>query len=117
MGTSDHVGFRSPTFSQKSAKNRTLPSWTHEVGMLKLQKWATRWPGRHVVESSQQSPILSVLGVLCGYTAVLLVLLVDEVVGHAGDVVADHARERVLFRLFPVASRIIYRFLHPELEQ
>ena len=28
------------------------------------------------------------------YSAVLLVLLVDVVVGHAGDVVADHARQR-----------------------
>src|ERR1039458_6947406 len=45
--------------------------------------------------------------------AILLILLVDERVGHAGDVIADDAGQRLLGGFFAVVTRQIVGFLHP----
>src|SRR5208337_963387 len=44
---------------------------------------------------------------------VLLVLLVDERVGHAGDIVADHSRQRLFGGLLAVVAREIVGLFHP----
>ena len=49
--------------------------------------------------------------------AVLFVLLEDEVVGHAGDVVADYTRKGIFFGFFLVVVRESRRMLHPEGEK
>src|SRR2546423_9030734 len=49
--------------------------------------------------------------------AVLLVLLDDVVVGHTGDVVADHAWQRFPLGLFLIAGWKGFGVLHPESEQ
>ena len=49
--------------------------------------------------------------------AVLFVLLEDEVVGHAGDVVADDARERIFLGFFLVIAGKSCGMIHPEGEE
>src|SRR5208337_2400783 len=45
--------------------------------------------------------------------AILLILLVDERIGHAGDVVADDAGQRLLGGFFAVVARQVIGLLHP----
>jgi hypothetical protein len=49
-------------------------------------------------------------------SAILLVLLVDKVIRHSGDVVANYAGERFLPGFFLIALRQALRFCHPEFE-
>ena len=54
---------------------------------------------------------------LSNLAEMLFVLFEDEVVGHAGDVVADYARERFLFRFFLIVGREGVGTVHPEIEK
>ena len=49
--------------------------------------------------------------------AVVFVLFEDEIVGHAGDVIADDAGKRVFFGFFAVVVGESFGVLHPEGEE
>src|SRR5208282_709900 len=46
-------------------------------------------------------------------STILLILLINERIGHAGNVVADHARQRFLRGFFAVAARQVVGLFHP----
>ena len=50
-------------------------------------------------------------------TAVFLILLVDVVIRHPGNVVADHTRQRFLCGFLLVTGWQTFRLCHPELKQ
>src|SRR6185312_12196787 len=50
-------------------------------------------------------------------SAILLVLLVNKIVSHACDVVANHTRQGLLPRFLLIALRQAFWFRHPEVEE